>query len=76
MAYVITNNCINCKACLIECLEDAIFIPTKKMFKNRLNKFYISADHYNIDQSKCSGCILLDRPRCADICPMDAIKEV
>ncbi len=76
MAYVITNDCINCKACLVECFEVAIFIPAKKILKSKLNKFYISTDHYNIDQSKCSGCILFGFPKCAEICPMDAIKEV
>lgn len=76
MSYVITNDCINCKACLIECFEDAIFLPSNNLLKNKLNKIYISSNHYNIDQRKCNGCILFKSPRCTEICPMDAIRKV
>lgn len=76
MAYVITNDCINCGACVIECPEVAIFIHVKKILRSKLKKISISAEHYNIDLSKCSGCISTGYPKCAEICPMDAVKEI
>ncbi len=74
MPYVITNDCINCSACEIECLEKAILSPSIDSSKIKMKRTYKPAVHYFIDQRKCNGCILFDYPRCIEICPMDAIK--
>jgi ferredoxin len=76
MPYVITNECINCRACEIECPVEAINEPIDKMTIEINKSVYISYEHFYIDEEKCDECILFSKPKCADICPMDAIKKV
>ena len=57
MAYMITEACITCGACYIECPLDAIGVDDGKFF---------------IDASKCSECVgNYYGPRCKSVCPID-----
>ena len=60
MIYMITDACINCDRCEMECPINAIFQGNKI---------------YEIDQNKCNGCeSLYDTPQCIEICPVDCIS--
>ena len=57
MAYIITDECINCAACEPECPNDAI----------------AAADEiYEIEPDKCTECVgHFDESQCAAVCPVD-----
>lgn len=58
MAFMITDECINCGACEPECPHGAI--------TEGENKFII-------DQNLCTECVgAFDESQCANICPVDA----
>lgn len=58
MAYMITDECISCDACLPECPNDAIN----------------EADPYVIDPDKCTECEgHFDEPKCEEVCPVDDV---
>ncbi|MBN2206121.1 MAG: YfhL family 4Fe-4S dicluster ferredoxin [Candidatus Aminicenantes bacterium] len=60
MAYVITEECINCGACEPECPNQAISAGDER---------------YVIDFNKCTQCVgHFDEPQCAAVCPVDACK--
>jgi len=57
MALMITEECINCDACVSECPNEAISEGD---------------DIYVIDPAKCTECIPVhDDPQCAAVCPVD-----
>jgi len=57
VAYMITDQCISCGACFMECPWDAIGVEDSKFF---------------IDPEKCSECIgNYDEPKCKSVCPVD-----
>jgi ferredoxin len=57
MALMITDECINCDACVPECPNDAISE---------------GEDIYIIDPDLCTECIgAHDEPQCVDVCPVD-----
>ncbi len=57
MAYMITEECINCGACEPECPNQAI---------------KAGDDIYVIDPEKCTECVgYYDEPQCASVCPVD-----
>jgi len=57
MAYVITDVCDCCDACLAECPNEAITAGD---------------DIYVIDPFKCTECVgFFDEPQCASVCPME-----
>ena len=57
MAYMITEDCINCDACVAECPNEAIAM---------------GESIYEIDPDKCTECVgHFDEPQCADVCPVD-----
>lgn len=59
MAYMITEDCINCGACDPECPNNAIAEG---------NPVYI------IDPNLCTECVgYYDEPQCISICPVDCI---
>jgi ferredoxin len=59
MAYMITEDCINCGACDPECPNNAI---------SEGNPVYI------IDPNLCTECVgYYDEPQCISICPVDCI---
>jgi ferredoxin len=58
MAYKITDDCISCGACAVECQNEAISE---------------GAEIYVIDPDKCTECVgNFESPRCAEVCPVDA----
>jgi ferredoxin len=57
MAYKITEECINCDACVAECPNQAI---TEEEII------------YVIDPARCTECIdIASVPHCVEICPVD-----
>lgn len=59
MAYVITEDCVNCGACMDECPVEAISEGD---------------DIYVIDPGKCVECKgHFDEPQCVSVCPSEAI---
>ncbi|MBI4302252.1 MAG: YfhL family 4Fe-4S dicluster ferredoxin [Chloroflexi bacterium] len=59
MAYVITEDCINCGACEPEC--------DKNFAIKEGDPIYV------IDPNKCTECVgNYESPRCALVCPVDA----
>lgn len=59
MAYMITEDCINCGACDPECPNDAL---------SEGNPVYV------IDPNLCTECVgYYDEPQCISICPVDCI---
>jgi ferredoxin len=58
MAYIITEECINCGACEPECPNQAITVGEER---------------YVIDTAKCTECVgHFDASQCAAVCPVDA----
>lgn len=58
MAYMITEECINCGACEPECPNEAIFA---------------GEEIYEINTDKCTECVShFDESQCAAVCPVDA----
>lgn len=76
MSLIITEECINCKACAAVCPENAIYEPAKKWKYN--GKYYkpLSQEHFFIVEELCDNCKNFKTKKCVEICPMDAIKEV
>ncbi len=57
MAYIITEECINCAACEPECPNEAISAGD---------------DVYEIEPDKCTECVgHFDESQCAAVCPVD-----
>lgn len=58
MAYKITDDCISCGSCEVECKNNAISEGETT---------------YLIDPEKCTECVgNFELPKCADICPVNA----
>lgn len=56
MALLITERCINCDMCDLECPNDAISFGD---------------DIYEIDANKCTECVgHYDKPTCQSVCPI------
>jgi len=75
MAMFITDDCINCGACVVECPTEAIYGPGENWEDNGKNFRPLSMDHFFIVISKCNECLGLKKIKCLSICPMDAIKK-
>lgn len=74
---LITDDCINCRACDTICPSNAIYPGGKDYILN--NKKYKAPvkEYYYIVPEKCSLCEgVYEAPECVSICPMDAIKEI
>ena len=57
MAYIITEECINCAACEPECPNEAITA---------------GGEIYEIEPDKCTECVgHFDESQCAAVCPVD-----
>jgi ferredoxin len=60
MAYMITEECILCDACVPECPNEAISA---------------GEEIYTIDPLKCTECVgFFDEPQCAAVCPIDCCE--
>ncbi len=61
MALMITDECINCGACVPECPNEAISE---------------GEDIFIIDPNKCTECVgWYDEPQCIQVCPVDCIVD-
>jgi ferredoxin len=60
MAMMITDECVNCDACVQECLREAI---------------YEDDPHYMIDAEKCTECEEEGGSLCIKVCPVDCIVK-
>jgi len=59
VALIITDRCINCDLCELECPNDAIAL---------------GAEIYEIDPARCTECVgHYDVPQCRQVCPVDCI---
>ena len=72
----ITDDCINCGACAVECPTEAIFEPDESWKNNRKNFAPISNEHFFIVTEICDVCSGLKKIKCIAVCPMNAIKKV
>jgi ferredoxin len=62
MALMITDDCIECKACFEECPNNAIIVGDDLISK--------------IDPYLCTECVgYYSEPQCVDVCPIDAVKQ-
>lgn len=62
MALEITDECINCDLCVLECPNDAISIGPSV---------------YVIDPDLCTECEgFYDEPQCVPVCPVDSIIKM
>ncbi|GGO69213.1 YfhL family 4Fe-4S dicluster ferredoxin [Bowmanella pacifica] len=61
MALHITEECINCDVCPMECPNEAITM---------------GAEIYEIDTNRCTECVgHYDEPQCVACCPVDCIES-
>ena len=61
MAMFITDECINCDVCELECPNDAI---------SQGEEIYV------INVSLCTECVgHFDEPQCVEVCPVDCIPQ-
>ena len=68
MAIIITDECINCGACEVECPNTAIY---EGGIENQ-DQDPVSYDFYYIVTDKCTECIgFHEEPQCAAVCPVE-----
>ena len=60
MAMTITEECINCVACVDICLREAITM---------------GETHYEIDREKCTECEDEGGSKCVEVCPVECILK-
>ncbi|MFC6438861.1 YfhL family 4Fe-4S dicluster ferredoxin [Bowmanella sp. JS7-9] len=61
MALHITDECINCDLCPLECPNDAITMGD---------------EIYQIDFTRCTECVgHYDEPQCMAVCPVECIEK-
>lgn len=76
MGYFITDDCINCGACAIECPTETIYEPGINIGNSGNYIVPLSMDHFFIITDNCDDCILLSKVRCVEVCPTDSIKKI
>lgn len=76
MTIIITEDCINCGACAVECPTEAIYEPGKSFELNGKLLSPLSNEHYFIVTEICDECVGLNKIKCFAVCPMDAIKRI
>ena len=69
MMYI-TEECINCAACIDECENDAIYSAGEEHPIDGESKSALSEDYTYIVPELCNDC-----KSCADVCAVDAIEE-
>ncbi|MEI7811702.1 MAG: 4Fe-4S binding protein [Ignavibacteria bacterium] len=67
---VITDECIQCSACIEECDNNAIYNPGETYEINGETKPAVSDDHNFIAPELCNDC-----KSCAEVCAVEAIVE-
>jgi ferredoxin len=72
MATVITEECINCGACLPRCPNNAIYVGGEQWELDGTAHDAIAPDIYYIAPEKCTECVgFFDHEECAAACPVD-----
>ncbi len=72
MATVITEECINCNACLPRCPNNAIYKGGEPWELNGEKHPALAEDIYYIVPEKCTECVgFHDHEECAAFCPVD-----
>jgi ferredoxin len=72
MATVITEECINCGACLPRCPNNAIYVGDTPWELRGESHPPIAPDIYYIAPEKCTESVgFFDHEECAAICPVD-----
>jgi ferredoxin len=72
MATVITEECINCGACLPKCPNNAIYEGGAPSELNGQTRPPLAEDIYYIASDKCTECVgFFEREECAAVCPVD-----
>ena len=72
MATVITEECINCNACLPRCPNNAIYVGGQPWELDGVSHPPIAEDIYYIAPEKCTECVgFFDHEECAAFCPVD-----
>jgi ferredoxin len=72
MATLITEECINCGACLPRCPNDAIYPGGQPAELNGKSRPPLAEDIYYIAPDKCTECVgFFDQEECAAVCPVD-----
>lgn len=56
MAIIITDDCINCGACAVECPTEAIYAPGESWKGNGKFLAPLSNEHFFIVMNKCDEC--------------------
>lgn len=74
MAVLITDDCISCQACEVECPNNAIYSAGEEWMLGGESHPAFSDDHTYIAYDKCTECVgFHDEPQCIPACPSDAI---
>ena len=74
MALLITDDCIDCNACEIECPNDAIYNAGDSWELHGEEHDALNDDHTYIAFDKCTECVgYYDEPQCIAACPSEAI---
>ena len=69
MMYV-TDECIDCSACVDECEQNAIYQAGEEFQVNGETRQALSDEHTFIVNELCNEC-----KSCIDVCAVDAIEE-
>lgn len=74
MAVMITDECISCNACEVECPNNAIYEPGTPYVIGGEEFAPLSDEHTYIAYDKCTECVgFNDSPACISACPTEAI---
>ena len=75
MSLLITEECINCGACMPECPNEAIFETRRAAEENGNHDGEGQGEGdtvYVITHERCTECVgHFDEPQCAAVCPVD-----
>ena len=74
MAYLITDDCIDCNACEIECPNNAIYAGGDRYEINGEEHPALHDTHTYIAYDKCTECVgYYEEAQCVACCPSDSI---
>ena len=76
MTMIITDECINCGACEVECPTEAVYGPCENYEVNKVFHSAISNEHFFIVREICNECEGFGKIRCISVCPMNSIEKI